>query len=395
MNSSYENLKLELYKELRHILSYWSSNTLDKKYGGFVGRINSENKVIPNASKGVILNTRILWSFSAASNYLKISEYKSICDRAYQYLKCFFKDEIYGGLFWEINYAGEPINKRKQIYAQSFAIYALSEYYTLTKNEEVKVWAIELFNLIEKYAKDKIKNGYVEAFCEDWSHIEDMRLSHKDMNSSKTMNTHLHILEAYTKLLNIFNSEDLRSALKNLIELIQQNFLNSNYNYDLFFDNDWNLQSNIVSYGHNIETAWLVVEAAKVIGNYDIIVQTQNTAIKIADAFLNDGIDSEGAVMNEKNLDTGKIDTDRHWWPQMEALIGLKYVYELTKNPKYADASLKIWEFAKNNLIDKTHGGWHFRVDKNCKVYIHEDKVSMWKAPYHTSRACILVQNNA
>ncbi len=394
MNSSYEHLKEDLHQELKDILSYWSSNTLDETHGGFVGRINSENEVILNASKGVILNTRILWSFSAASNYLKTLEYKPICDRAYHYLKRFFKDDIYGGVFWELNHMGEPINKRKQVYAQSFAIYALSEYYIFTKNEKAKIWAIELFKLIETHAKDNINNGYIEAFNEDWSPIEDMRLSDKDMNASKTMNTHLHILEAYTRLLSIYDSEALRNALKNLIELIQQKFLNSNYNYDLFFDKDWNLQSNIVSYGHDIETAWLVIDAAKAIKNKGVLAQTEATAILVADAFIEHGIDSEGAVINEKNLDTSKVDTDRHWWPQMEALVGLKYVYELTYNPKYIEASLKIWDFTKNHLIDKIHGEWYFRVDKNGKVYKQEDKISMWKAPYHTSRACIMVQNN-
>lgn len=393
MNSDYEHLKEDLHQELKNILSYWSKNTLDDTHGGFVGKINSQNEVIPKASKGVILNTRILWSFSAASNHLKTSEYKTNCNRAYHYIKQFFKDNVHGGVFWELDYKGNPINKRKQVYAQSFAIYALSEYYILTNNEDAKTWAIELFALIETNAKDKINNGYVEAFNEDWSPIEDMRLSPKDMNATKTMNTHLHILEAYTSLLKIFNSDDVRNALKNLIELIQEKFLNSNYNYDLFFDTNWNLQSSIVSYGHDIETAWLVIEAAKAVGNNYILTKTETTAILVADAFLEYGIDAEGAVINEKNLDTNKIDADRHWWPQMEALVGLKYVYELTHKPKYIEASLKIWDFTKNNLIDKIHGEWHFRVDKNGKVYTEEDKVSMWKAPYHTSRACILLQN--
>lgn len=385
-------LSSELYDELKRILTYWSENTLDKTYGGFLGRIDSGNNVVPLASKGVILNTRILWSFSAASNHLKSVEYIDICNRSYDYLKRFFKDEIYGGVFWELDYEGEPINKRKQIYAQSFAIYALSEYYLLTKKEEAKVWAIELFEFIEKYAKDDLNNGYLEAFNEDWSPIEDMRLSKKDMNASKTMNTHLHILEAYTRLLNIYDSDELRNALKNLILLIQNKFLNHNYHYDLFFDNLWNLKSKIVSFGHDIETAWLVIDAARTLGDVTLIEVTEQTAIKVANVFLREGIDDEGAVMNEKNIETSTLDTDRHWWPQVEALIGLKYVYELTHNPKYIEASVNIWEFTKNHLLDKVNGEWCFRVDKQGKPYLVEDKVSMWKAPYHTSRACIKLQ---
>ncbi len=386
-------LTSELYDELQRILSYWSKNTIDDSYGGFLGRIDSGNNAIPFASKGIILNTRILWSFSAASNHLKSKEYLDICNRSYNYLKRFFKDEIYGGVFWKLNHNGKPIDRRKQIYAQSFAIYALSEYYMLTKKEEAKKWAVELFNLIEKHAKDHLNNGYVEAFIEDWSPIEDMRLSEKDLNASKTMNTHLHILESYTRLLHIYDYEELRLALKNLIELIQSKFLNENYNYDLFFDNTWNLQSNIVSYGHDIETAWLVIDAAKALEDPDLINKTEQTAIGVADAFLRNGIDNEGAVMNEKNLQTNILDTDRHWWPQMEALVGLKYVYGLTKDSKYMKASIKIWEFTKNHLLDKKNGEWHFRVDRYGKPYLEEDKVSMWKAPYHNTRACIKMQN--
>lgn len=393
MNSDYENLKLELHQELDNILSYWTKNTIDNEYEGFVGKIDSKNNVVLEASKGIILNTRILWSFSAASNYLKSSKYKAICDRSFEYLKAYFYDSTYEGVYWELDFKGNPIKRRKQVYAQAFAIYALSEYYLLTKNKEAKSWAIRLFYKLEEHAKDKVANGYIEAFNRDWSLIEDMRLSDKDMNTSKTMNTHLHILEAYTTLLKIFNSEFLRNALKNLVELIQQKFLNSNYNYNLFFDDNWDLQSNIVSYGHDIETAWLVIEAANAVGEKDLIKEVENSAIKVANAFINNGIDSDGAVINEKNLNTGKVDTDRHWWPQMEALVGLKYVYELTNDSIYNDAALKIWEFTKNHLIDKVNGEWHFRVDKNGKVYMQEDKVSMWKAPYHNSRACIMMQN--
>ncbi|WP_303315399.1 AGE family epimerase/isomerase [Flavivirga abyssicola] len=393
MITAYETLKLELDQELKNILNYWSQNTLDETHGGFVGEIDYENNTIDFASKGIILNTRILWAFSAASNYYNKPDYKHICDRSYEYIKRFFNDEKYGGVFWELDYKGQPINTRKQIYAQSFAIYALSEYYLFTKKEAAKTWAIELFKLIEKHARDTVRNGYTEAFNEDWSPIEDMRLSDKDMNVSKTMNTHLHILEAYTNLLRIYNSEDLKSALKNLIRLIQQKFLNENYHYDLFFDDNWNLKNRIISYGHDIETIWLVIDAAKAIGDKHLIEQTENTAIKVANTFLNEGIDEEGAVINEKNLNTDEVDSDRHWWPQMEALVGLKYVFYLTKDTKYIEASLNIWEFTKAHLIDKVNGEWHFRVDKNGNVYSQENKVSMWKAPYHTSRACILIQD--
>ena len=164
-----------------------------------------------------------------------------------------------------------------------------------------------------------------------------------------------------------------------------------NNHYNLFFDKNWKLLSNSVSYGHDIETAWLLIEAAKIVGNVDLLNQTRKLAIKVADTFLDEAIDADGAVMNEKNLDTNHLDTDRHWWPQVEALIGLNYVYNLSKGQKYLDNSVNIWNFTKRNLIDRVNGEWFFRVDKNGNPYTEEDKVSMWKAPYHTSRACIIL----
>lgn len=391
MTNAYEQLKLEMNAELKNVLDYWVNNTLDQEHGGFVGKINHFNNIVPQASKGIILNTRILWSFSAASNYVQNDMYLPICDRAFQYLQDHFKDKTHGGVFWELDYMGNSVNRRKQIYAQAFAIYALSEYYQFTQNEEAKTGALELFHCIEKYAKDTSNLGYFEAFNEDWSPIEDMRLSEKDMNASKTMNTHLHLLEAYTALLKIYDDTLLRDSLKMLVELFLQKFLNKENHYELFFDDSWNLLSNSVSYGHDIETAWLVIEAAKLLNDEDLLQEANSAALKVANTFLTEGIDEEGAVLNEKNRNTGHVDTDRHWWPQVEALVGLKYAYGLQPNTNYIKASLKIWDYVKKHLIDHKNGEWFFRVSKTGAVYTEEDKVSMWKAPYHTSRACIIM----
>ena len=391
MINEYKKLKKELNVELKNILSYWIENTIDKEFGGFLGKRDHYNKVVEKASKGVILNTRILWSFSAATNHLKTDTYKDVCDRSFKYLKDFFNDKINKGVYWEVDYLGNPINKRKQVYAQSFTIYALSEYYLFSKNEEAKTWAIELFNQLEKYAKDSVNEGYFEAFNEDWSPIEDMRLSDKDMNASKTMNTHLHVLEAYTSLLKIYDNNELKASLKMLVKVFLEKFLNTKNHYELFFDDNWNLLSNSVSYGHDIEAAWLVIDAAKLIDDSELLHLSEEVAVKVADTFLLEAIDKEGAVINEKNLTTNHIDTDRHWWPQVEALVGLKYANDLKSDEKYISSSLKIWDFTKKNLIDYKNGEWFFRVDEKGNVYKSEDKVSMWKAPYHTSRACIIL----
>ncbi|WP_225035121.1 AGE family epimerase/isomerase [Winogradskyella sp. SM1960] len=393
MSENYLQLKTECQNELIDIVNYWSKNTVDADHGGFLGQINHFNVPVPKANKGIILNTRILWSFSAASNHFNTQVYKAICDRAYHYLKAFFNDLTSKGVYWELDYLGNPINKRKQVYAQAFAIYALSEYYTFSKDEAAKNWAIELFDLIEKHAKCE-QTGYLDAFNDDWTPIEDMRLSEKDMNAEKTMNTHLHIMEAYTSLLKIYDNENLKASLKSLVNIFQNKFLNSNNHYDLFFDKNWNLLSNTISYGHDIETAWLVIEATKALNNDELLNEVKTTALKVANTFLNEAIDAEGGVINEKNLSTNHTDTDRHWWPQVEALVGLKYAYSINEDEKYNDNAIKIWEFTKKHIIDHNHGEWHFRVDKNGKPYTKEDKVSMWKAPYHTTRAFIILNED-
>jgi len=378
-----------LTKELENILNYWSTNTIDEVYGGFVGERDHYNNLKLNANKGIILNSRILWAFSAASNHYNPEIYKDICLRSYTYLKTNFKDTTYGGVFWELDAKGNPINTRKQIYAQAFTIYALSEYYACSKDSEVLNWAIEIYEHIENYAKDSLHNGYTEAFEIDWSTIEDMRLSDKDVNAVKTMNTHLHVLEAYSNLLRVYENEGLKKNLTNLIELFLHKFLREDNHLQLFFDQTWNSQDTRISFGHDIETAWLLIDAAKIVKNKKLILETEAIAIQIANTFINEGIDADGGVFNEFNIEKQTFDTDKHWWPQVEALIGLDYAYQITKNKKYLEIAWKIWTFIQATIIDTENGEWFSRVNKTGRPYTNEYKVGMWKAPYHNTRACI------
>lgn len=390
MSNQLHQLKKELSDELQSILTYWSKNTLDEINGGFIGRIDHFNNPFPDASKGIILNTRILWSFSAATNYLNTSEYDHICNRAFDYIKGHFVDQINGGVFWELDHEGNPINTRKQVYAQAFAIYSLSEYCLLTKNEEAKSLALEIFELIEKHSNNSDSKGYLEAFGQEWEDLADLRLSPKDINSSKTMNTHLHILEAYTTLLKISDGNHVKTRLRDLIDLLHTKFLTSNYQFQLFFDDNWNSKSQKVSFGHDIESAWLILEAAKQINDSALIKQCELNLVNIADTFLREGLDEDGSVINERDDATGAIDHDRHWWPQVEAMIGLGYAYKLTGDENYVNTLKGIWEYVKANIIDHDSGEWYFRVDRSGTPYA-EDKVSMWKAPYHSSRACMVL----
>jgi len=386
-----ENLKSALKNELSNILTYWKNNTPDNENGGFIGHIDYPDIKRPEANKGIILNTRILWSFAAASNFYGDKRYEDLCKRSYNYLKSHFKDKEYGGVYWEVNFKGKPVNKRKQAYAQAFTIYALSEYYLFSNNEEAKNWAVEIFNLIEEHAFDVGHEGYIEAFNEDWSPIEDMRLSEKDDNEAKTMNTHLHILEAYTTLYKIYPVEKVKNALEKLIQVFLEKFLHSNGHLNLFFDERWNLKSSVYSFGHDIETAWLLIEAAKVLNDPGFLKQAQDAALLITNTFISEAIDKDGAVMNEINIKTGSMDTDRHWWQQAEAIVGLYYAFQITNDEKYINVAVKIWNFIEKKVIDHKYGEWFWLIDENGNYNPKDEKVGMWKCPYHNSRAAIQI----
>lgn len=385
----------QIASELENILTYWKENSVDEVNGGFVGQRDHYNQLNPDANKGIILNTRLLWTFSAIGNFKKNTEELSYAERAFEYLKDHFEDKEFGGVYWEVDAEGKPVNRRKQIYAQAFAIYALSEFYKFSKDETAKEGALSLFQLIEKHARDRDKNGYLEAFGDDWSPIKDVRLSEKDRNSVKTMNTHLHILEAYTTLLEITGSEKVREALENLTGLFLNTFYDSgNQHFRLFFDENWNVEGNVVSYGHDIEAVWLLVEAAKAVKNKELLEIAKKITVQVAETFLKEAYTSGRGVINEKDLGTGEVDNDRHWWPQAEAMVGLEYAHRISADEKFEIAKIDIWNFTRKYIIDHEHGEWFFRINSKNSPYKNEDKLGMWKCPYHNSRACILLLQN-
>ncbi len=395
MNQEFNLLRKELDNELnQNILPYWMQHSLDTNYGGFVGGINFFNKPIPKATKGAVLNARILWTFSAAFRLTSKQTYYDIAKRAYNYLIAYFIDKQFGGVFWELSYTGEPVNTRKQIYALSFALYGLVEYYRASGEEQALNEAVKLFSLIEKYSFDKEKNGYVEAFSRNWQVLTDMRLSEKDANESKTMNTHLHILEAYTHLFRVYKNQRLKQALKNLIELFLEKFISNEFHLNLFFDEDWNPKSNHISYGHDIECAWLLYEAAEVLHDVVLIEKVKKISIAMTKAVL-PAVDNDGGLFNEYEPNHNLTDTDKHWWPQAEALVGFFNAYQLSGETIFAKQTLASWNFIKHYMIDKNHGEWFWRVNKQGIPYTTNEKAGFWKCPYHNARACmeILARN--
>lgn len=383
------NLKVEIEKELTGgILPYWIDNTVDKKNGGFYGYITNDESINVEADKGCILNSRILWSFSKAYRTYKNEEYLAIAKHAFQFLKDSFIDEQYKGLYWMVDFKGQPTEAKKHIYNQSFGIYGLSEFYLATGDQEALNLAKELFELIEEHSYDDVHGGYFEAFTREWEVEKDLRLSEKDLNFPKSMNTHLHIMEAYTNLYRAWKDETLKEKLVALINISIDKIVDNNtFQFKLFFDEAWNSKSEIISYGHDIEGSWLLFEAAEVVEDEQLIAKVKDITINMANKVYEDGFDDDGSILNEADQ-TSVIDADKVWWVQAEGMVGFFNAFELTNDEKFLKKVFDLWSFTTEYMIDNKNGEWYWKVSKDRKVYENFPKVEPWKCPYHNSRFC-------
>lgn len=392
MNQLINQLRNEMRSELENnILPFWMNKMEDNEEGGFYGQITGEDELKPEASKGAILNARILWTFSSAYRLLKKPEYLETATRAKRYLIDWFYDPQYGGIYWELDYKGNPLDTKKQIYAIGFAIYGLSEYARATGDEEALAYAQQLFDVIEQHSFDSEQNGYVEALTRDWQPIEDMRLSDKDENEKKTMNTHLHILEPYTNLYRVWKDEQLERQLRNLIEVFITRILDPQTGHlNLFFEEDWTNKYRIYSYGHDIEASWLIHEAALVLGDPEVLKRIEPIIIRIAQA-ADEGLNPDGSMIYENFLDKQKIDRELHWWVQAENVVGHINLYQHFGDTEALDTAARCWEFIKTKLIDREQGEWHWSLLPDGTVNRRDDKAGFWKCPYHNGRMCMEV----
>jgi mannobiose 2-epimerase len=383
--------KKELTDELCRILAYWAAITPDKINGGFYGKIDNDNRVIENAPKGSVLNARILWMFSAAYNHKPDPLFMVMAKRTYQYICDRFIDDEQGGVYWSVDYKGEPLDTKKKVYAISFSIYALSEFYRASGVETAKQKAIDLFYLLVEKAYDPIKTGYFEAFTKDWKPIDDLRLSAKDANEKKTMNTHLHVLEGFTNLYRIWPDKALAGHISTLLNNFFDHFIDKDtHHLTLFFDEDWNRKGNLISYGHDIEATWLLLEAAEVIGDEVNIKRIKEITGAMADVTIT-GLDNDGGLWYEYEPAADHLIKEKHWWVQAEAMVGFFNAWQISGDEKYLDAAIKNWDFIKNKILDKKNGEWVWGIDQSGEVMPGEDKVGIWKCPYHNSRACLEV----
>jgi mannobiose 2-epimerase len=374
--------------ELSNIANWWLENTIDEQAGGFLGEIDHLGNVVPNANKGIILNSRILWFFSELAIVSQKQQHIDAAKRAFDYIIDNFDDKTYGGSLWELSANGSLVNAKKQTYAQCFCIYAFSAYYKLTDSALALDKALEYFELVEQYARDPIHGGYVEALTQEWQAIDDYRLSDKDMNLPKSMNTHLHVLEAYAALYHVKPTAKTEEALTHVIDIFTGHIIdNESHHLNLFFDMQWHNKSTFYSFGHDIEASWLLWEALEILGNQDYLAKYRSTVIALADTCLTESIGDKGQVCDEFEFKNQKRHQVSYWWVQAEALVGFLNAYQLTGKKEYADICDGIWQFIDDYHIDKSAGEWHWVSTNDLPQYSPEYKVGFWKAPYHNGRA--------
>ena len=294
----------EVDAELTRILDFWATYSLDQQGGGFIGRMDSHGHVDTDAPKGGVLNARILWTFSAAYRHTQNPAYRAIADRAYDYLRTHYLDHTYGGIYWSVDAQGRPLSTRKQIYGLAFAVYGFSEYYRATANPGALETAIALFDWIEQHSFDLVHGGYFEAFSREGKLLDDLRLSEKDRNDPKTMNTHLHILEGYTNLYRVWPDARLAGQLTALLHTFLDHIVDPvTHRMNLFFTADWQPTADLISYGHDIEASWLLPEAAGVLNN-GLAGQVNRVAIAMARAAA-EGLQPDGSLYHELNRASG------------------------------------------------------------------------------------------
>ena len=403
MNPSGNELQLyqnRFRKELADILTWWQEHAVEKNGDGFHGAADLDGKPVPEANKSCVLNARILWTFSAAAKMPGNAAYREMATRAFRVISEKFTDHEFGGFFMELSPDNQVASGIKHTYAQAFAVYALSKYYELEPSPELMDTIQTSFQLLEEKTRDQQHPGYIEAFTREWKPLQENRMA--DNNEPRSMNTHLHVLEAYAALYKVWKDERVRERLTGLLNIFLHKIIRDNGHLGIFFDEDFNeteSSKGICSFGHDIEASWLLLEAAEILGDEEIISAMQKISVKMTDAVDREGVDKDGGLFLESVRFGSHLRTNKHWWLQAENLVGFMNAFELTGDNQYWETVKLSWEFIDRHVIDHHRGEWYTKVnrigipfleepeDDPSPFYRNDRKIDPWKCPYHNSRA--------
>ena len=379
----------EVKEHLLHtIIPFWK-NLRDNEHGGYYGWLGYDLALDKKAVKGCILNSRITWFFANAYTLLKDESLLDEAKHGFAFMKDYCFDKENGGIYWSITYDGKPEDTTKHTYNQAFCIYALSSYYEASKDEEALAMAKELFHIIEEKCTDEV--GYLEAFDREFHLIENDKLSENGVIADKTMNTLLHVFEAYTELYRVSKDTEVKKRLEWILDTIADKIYNPKlHRQEVFFDKNYNSILDLHSYGLDIETAWLLNRGVDVLGE-EAYQKKMGPIIDDLTAQVYKVAFDGHSLANE--CEKGVVNTHRIWWVQAETVIGFLNGYQRNPEKKeYLEAAKSEWQFIKDYVIDKREGSeWFWEVDENGKPYPDRPIVEPWKCPYHNGRMCIEV----
>lgn len=401
-----------------NILPFWERHGRDLASGGFLGFLDNDNSGDASIDRSVVMTSRHLWAYSASALALGDASLLDMADYAYRSLSGDFFDRVSGGVFWSVTREGRPADSRKQIYGEAFALYALSEYSIALRElrgesglaERALGEALAIYALLESRARDRSLGGYIEARTRDWSPTSDLKLSEKDIDCDKSMNTNLHVMEALTALHRALRragdrpaqrARDLASvgeSLSSVITVSIDRILGADRHLDLYFGAGWKPIGDAISYGHDIEASWLLREAAEelrmnalAVGAHDesiLVERVKKISIDIARVALAEGFDAKAGAM-ESELHGSRRDRTRVWWCQAEALVGFFNAWELSGDRAFLDAVFAQWKWIRDFQRDSVGGDWFASVGVDGKPDLAEPKGGNWKASYHNGRCCI------
>lgn len=383
-----------------NILKYWIDKGVEADGDGFYPAALLDGTPLTSANKTSVLNARILWTYAEAAIMYSSEEYTKIADRAYNVLINYFEDKEFGGYYMQLDSSNSVVEDTKHTYSQAFILYAFSKYYELTKREDVMAKIQEFFLFLEEKTYNDDGSAYIEAMTRDWKPQDENRMS--DNNEPRTMNTHLHVMEAFCGIYRVWKDDRVKAKLREMILLHFEKMVRPSGHLGVFFDlkfNETKGSSEICSFGHDIEASWLLWEALEVLGDSDLMEMYQDICLDMADAVLKTAVDHDGGIFLESYRDGSHVRTNKHWWLQAEALVGFLNAYELTGDELYWDVVKQTWSFIDNYVIDHEQGEWFTKLnragvpflvepeDDPSPYYRNDCKIDPWKCPYHNGRA--------